>query len=161
MIINMTIKGFEKQKVEVNTGGVIFMPTLLIDGQQVMESFWGRKFTLAKDDGTQVTGKWKARLYGFDIPSLEIENQVYQVVPPNSWFECIWSAMPAICLAFFSKDPLWGVLFGLVASSINLHLFHYDWRPWIKYLTAGAISLAAIGLFLLLEPIILAPISFK
>jgi hypothetical protein len=151
MLKEIQLMGFEKQKVEVETGGVIMRTTLLIDGKLVQEGFWG-KFTLMRDDGTRVNGKWKSRVYGLDIPDLVVEDTTYKVVDPNPFYAIVWSALPVF---LYARDFFWGTIFSLVAVYVNLHIFHFEWKTWIKFLVTGAISLGWVGLFFLLEPIIL------
>jgi hypothetical protein len=150
MIKQIQLKGFERQKIEINTGGLIFRPALSQNGKVLTEGFWGNNFTLEKDDGVKVIGKWKSQLFGLDIPQLEVENVRYSIVDPLPMYVILWSGLPVL---LGTRDLLWGTIFGLLGFSINLHAFHSEWKPWVKYLLTGAISVAWVAVFILFEPI--------
>jgi hypothetical protein len=158
MIKKIDIKGFEAHRIEVNTGGLIFRPTLLVDGIPVVEGLWGNKFNLVKKDGTKVPGRWITQLIGLETPQLEVDNKIYSIVDPNPWYVVLWCALPVLLIF---HDLLWGALFGVVGFSINMRLFHSDWPIWKKFLLSSILTIGWISFFVLMEPIILAPLVSK
>jgi hypothetical protein len=137
------IPGFEGRKIELRPAGAFTGVKLFVDGEQV-KGKWG-KFSLRRNDGTEAQAQLRSNIVD-PIPQLVVDGKVYASVKPLAWYEMVWSGLPILLL--FVGGAL-GAFCGLVAAYSNSRIFRTGMHPALKYLVTGAISVAALVIWLI------------
>lgn len=135
------LEGFEGQTVELESAGLISGAKLLVNGQPAPRK--GNLMTLTARDGHPVNVTFKNNL--FDVPGLVVDGKTVLVVQPLRWYEWLWNGLPALMVF---GGGLIGAMIGVIALSINIGLFRSQTNPFIKYIVTGAVSFAAVVLYL-------------
>ena len=65
------------------------------------------------------------------------------VAPPH-FLLYVWATIPLLFIATFEKSA---IIAGIVASTINLFIIHFDTFPFIRFLLTGLVLLLVIVLF--------------
>jgi hypothetical protein len=141
----VNIKGFEGQKIEVDVS-YLAGARLMVNGKQAPKGSNRGDMLLKRNDGRQVTAVWKPQALGFDVPKLVVDGQTIQLVEPLKWYQWLWSGL---AVALVAIGGMLGAVIGLIALSFNAGLFRSDRSPVMKYVITGAVSAAAVILYLI------------
>jgi YD repeat-containing protein len=83
------------------------------------------------------------------IPKIEIAGSLIKLARPLRWYEYLWMGLPVL-LVF---EGGWvGALVGLAAVYSSTQIFRGDRTTTAKYALTGAISIAAVSVFVLVAP---------
>ncbi len=145
MAYPVSIEGFEGRKVEVE---VSFWSgaKLMVDGVRAPKGSRRGEMLLTRGDGRHSVAVWKPVALGFDVPQLVVDGQTVRLVEPLRWHQWVWSALPIVLI--FVGGAM-GAVFGLIALSFNAGLFRSNLNPAMKYVATGAVSAAAVALYLI------------
>ena len=142
----VAINGFENQKIEVQAAGIFSGVKLLVNGQEAPKGAKRGQFALVRDDGREVTASWKAGLGSFGgVPQLVVDGDVIDVVPSQSWYVLVWSALP---MALIFLGGVIGAIVGVIAYSINRKVFESEQNTATKFILTGVVTVAALGIYL-------------
>lgn len=141
----INLSGFEGQKLEVQSPGIFAGAKLLVDGEPAPKGKkWG-EMTLHRNDGKEVVARFQG---GFmDVPRLNVDGNVIQIVEPLKWYQWIWNALPLVIVVGGGAIPF---LIAFLAFTLNLSQFRNRQSSLAKYSITGAITLGAIVLYLVL-----------
>jgi hypothetical protein len=147
MKFKVDVEGFEGQDLEVDysfwTGTKLF-----VNGQQAPKGEKRGEFTLSKNDGSMVVGKWKAVfLFGFDVPQLVVGDRVIDVVEPLKWYQWLWSGWMVI---FIFIGGALGAVSAVLAFGVNTRIFRSTMNEALKYVLTAGVSLFAVGFYFVL-----------
>jgi hypothetical protein len=139
------IAGFEGQKIDAQ---VSFWsgPKLLINGAPAAKGAKRGEMLLQRNDGGQVTAKWKLQLLGLDTPQLVVGEQTINLVEPLKWYQWAWGGLPALLL--FAGGGL-GAIAGLIGFSLSLKVFRSQLSAPVKYLLSAVVSILAIVIYII------------
>ena len=141
----VNLDGFWGQNIEVQGPGLFSGAKLLVNGESAPKGTKRGEMLLQRNDGKQVVAKFKNSF--LDVPKLEVDGQVIQVVEPLKWYEWAWNAIPLLII--FSGGAL-PVLIGFIAFSVNASLFRSQTNTIAKYGLTGLVSFVALLVFLAL-----------
>ena len=134
------IEGFEYQNIEAK---VSFWsgPKLLVNGEPAPKGSKRGEMVLQRNDGKQVTARWKPQFLGLDVPQLVVGEKAIRLVEPLKWYQWIWGGWPVLLL--FAGGAL-GAMAGMIAVAINARVFRAEMNDVLKYLVSGAVSILAV-----------------
>ena len=134
------IEGFENQNIEAK---VSFWsgPKLLVNGEPASKGSKRGEMVLQRNDGKQVTARWKPQFLGLDVPQLLIEGKAINLVEPLKWYQWVWGGWPVLLL--FAGGAL-GAMAGMIAVAINAKVFRAEMSEVLKYLVSGVVSVLAV-----------------
>lgn len=94
MRVPVKAEGFEKDTIEIEIGQIGVEPTLIVNGTPAIKDRSGN-FVLFRDDGKEVTARF--RIYGqsASVPNLEIDGKIYFTETPIKWYEFLLSILAA------------------------------------------------------------------
>jgi hypothetical protein len=141
----VNIEGFEGQKIEVEVS-YLTGAQLLVKGEKTPRGKNRGEMLLKRNDGRQVVAVWKPQALGFDVPLLVVEGREIRLVEPLKWYQWVWSGLAVVLVSF---GGMLGAIIGLIALSFNAGLFRSNRSPAMKYVITGAVSAAAIILYLI------------
>jgi hypothetical protein len=136
----VNMEGFEGQKLEV-TAGFWTAPRLLINGQPAVRGKKRGEMLLQRNDGTQITARWKPQILGLDVPQLVAEGKTVRLVEPLKWYQLAWGGWPILLL--FIGGAL-GAIAGFVGFVINTRIFRAGMNEGLKYVVTGLVSILAV-----------------
>src|SRR5258708_1901146 len=116
----LQLDGFEGQTVEVQPSGLLTGPKLLVNGQLAGPGLRRGHLVLRRNDGREVIAIWKPQLLGLDVPRLQVDGKLVNVVQPLKWYVWIWCGLPILLLLI---GGALGALAGFVAFAINTKIF--------------------------------------
>ncbi len=136
----VNLEGFEGQHIGVN---VSFWsgPKLLVNGAPATKGKKRGEMILQRNDGTQITAKWKPQVLGLDVPQLEAGGRTIKLVEPLKWYQLAWGGWPILLL--FIGGAL-GAIAGFVGFLINTKVFRVPMSGLLKYVVTGLVSLLSI-----------------
>ncbi len=136
----VNMEGFEGQKLEVSTS-FWKAPKLLVDGQPVAKGKKRGEMVLLRNDGTQITAKWKPQVMGLDVPQLEADGKTIKLVEPLTWYQLLWGGWTVLLL--FLGGAL-GAIAGIIGFLINTKIFRAEMNGILKYIVTGLVSVLAV-----------------
>jgi hypothetical protein len=140
----MTIPGMEGQNVELAynfwTGNRV-----LVNGEKAPRGKKPNQFLLKKNDGTEAIASLKMQVLGFDVPQLQVDEQVYAAVEPLKWYQIVWSILP---VGLLFVGGFIGAMCGLFAFYANGRIFRSNMNEILKYIVTALISGAAVIVWL-------------
>lgn len=139
----VNLEGFEGQNIEARNS-FWSGAKLIINGNPAPKGAKRGEMLLQRNDGRQVTAKWRPQGLGLDVPQLEVDGKVINLVAPLKWYQWLWSALP-IVLVFVGA--LLGAVTGLVAFYLNGKIFRSQMNGALKYVLTGAVSLLAVAVY--------------
>lgn len=137
----LTIPGFETQRISVQIGNGFGASKLFVEGRPAPPAKKRGKFALRKDDGTEATAYFK-RSFPDPVPRLVVGDQTIHLAEPLTWYQWIWVAFPLVML--FLGGALGGFL-GAMATMVNAKILRSEHHTGMKYLLSGIVSVAFIG----------------
>lgn len=153
MNYKVSIKGFEKQNIEVQSGGLLAGPKLLVAGQPAPAGTKRGEFRLRTDAGKEVVATWKPQGMGLDVPQLMVDGTLVKVVEPLPWYAWAWSVLPLFML--FVGGAIGGVL-GAIAAVFNVRVFRSSMPTVARFLITAVISGVAVILYVILASLLLS-----
>ena len=83
------IEGLENQNIEAK---VSFWsgPKLLVNGEPAPKGTRRGEMVLQRNDGKQVTARWKTQFLGLDVPQLTVDGKTVYLVEPLKWYQWAW-----------------------------------------------------------------------
>jgi hypothetical protein len=102
---------------------------------------------LKKNDGTTAIASLNMQVLGFDVPQLQVDDQIYKAVEPLKWYQIIWSMLP-VSLLFVGG--FLGAMCGLFAFYANGRIFRSSMNDVLKYVVTALISIAAVVVWLVI-----------
>lgn len=151
MKYSVPVEGFAENQVVIETPGVFSGAKLLLNGQPAPKGEKRGQFVLRRDDGTEVTAKFKG-MFLDSIPQVVIDdNEVIKVVEPLKWYQWLWAGLP-ILLIFMGGFI--GAIFGVIATSFSARVYRSDMVPAAQYLVVGFITVVAVVLYFIIALII-------
>ena len=141
------IPGFEGQDIKVDRVGFFKAAKIYVDGQEAPKgSRWLTK-GLTNNSGETVDVRMVNNFVD-PIPTVMVGNDKYHPTTPLSWGQYIWAGWP-IFLIF--AGGLIGAVFGVIAGMVNGRILRNDdMTDMVKYGVTGAISVAAVVLYLII-----------
>ena len=152
MTYPIDIEGFEGQNLEVTEPGVFSSAKLLIDGEPAPKGEKRGEMLLTRDDGSQVTAKWKPKLMGIDVPELIVGDETVEVAEPLPWYQ--WSVAVLPLFFFFYFGGFIGALFGILAAVSVLKVFRTSLSVPIQYVVSLATIVACAVGFIIIAAVI-------
>lgn len=156
MRYEVRLEGFEGQLVEVEPrlGGLWGGPRLFVNDQQVPGN---KKMQLRRNDGREVTVRWKNDLWGVDVPNLDVDGTIIQVAKPMPIGYKIWCLLPILLV--FIGGALGGII-GAVGVLANGAIFRKrSIQPAVKVMIAIAVAIAAFVVYFLIASSIYSLLS--
>lgn len=143
MKYTVNLEGFEGQRIEFQPAGLVTPAKLFVNDVEPRRGAKRGEMILTRNDGREVVATWRGSF--LDVPKLVVENKVINLAEPLTWYEWVWNAWPIVLLFI---GGLLGGLFGGLALGLNLSIFRSQQNPLLKYVITGAISVAAVILYL-------------
>jgi hypothetical protein len=141
----LQLEGFEGQTIEVQPAGIVSAAKLLLNGQPAARGPKRGQMTLRRNDGRQVIAVWKPQIMGLDVPRLQVEGKLVNVVEPLKWYVWVWSALP-ILLVFIGGAL--GALAGFIGFAINTQIFRSSLPGVAKFALTAVVSVLAVVAYL-------------
>ena len=145
------IDGFDGRDIFVETQGLFSGPRLFIDGHQATKGPKPKEFVLVRNDGAEVTGKFRF-MFLDPLPPLTIAGQRVKVTEPLKWHEWAWIGWPIILV--FAGGAVGGGL-GASAAYVNARVFRSGAGFLTRYAATGMISLTAFVICVIISTIVL------
>lgn len=143
------LPGFEGHTIELQAQGILSGAKLLINGKQAPKGAKRGEMLLRRNDGKDAIVKFQPAF--LDVPKLQVDGQVIQVVEPLKWYEWVWNALPMLIVFLGGMIPF---LIGFAAFSINTNLFRSQKNTLAKYGLTALVSFAALAVLLMLALIL-------
>jgi hypothetical protein len=134
------MEGFEGQNIEVKSG-FWAGPKLLVNGQPAPKGSKRGEMLLQRNDGAQITAKWKPQVLGLDVPQLVADGKTIRLVEPLKWYQLLWGGWPILLI--FIGGAL-GAIAGFIGFLINTRIFRAQMSGILKYVVTGLVSLLAV-----------------
>ena len=140
-------EGFQAQQLTLETAGLFSGAKLLLNGQPVPKGAKRGEFIVKRDDGTEVTAKFKP-IFLDPVPQIIInDSQTVKVVEPLQWYQWSWAGLP---LALIFVGGLLGGLIGLISTTLSIRIFRSEMSSVLQYLAVGGISVLAVAVYLVI-----------
>lgn len=152
----INLHGFEGQRIEVQSAGLLAGPKLLVNGQPAAKGPKRGQMSLRRDDGREVVAAWKLQFMGLDVPQLTVDGQTITVAEPLPWYVWAWSALPILLL--FIGGALGGIA-GAVGFSINTSIFRSSWPAVVKFGLSAVVSIGAVITYVVLAALFLTALG--
>ena len=138
-------EGFQAQQLTLETAGLFSGAKLLLNGQPVPKGAKRGEFMVKRDDGTEVTAKFKP-IFLDPVPQIIInDSQTVKVVEPLQWYQWLWAGLP---IALIFVGGVLGGLFGFIATTLSIRIFRSEMSSGLQYLAVGGISVLAVVSYL-------------
>ena len=137
------LKGFETQRIVVDTGGFFTPARLLVNGKLAQAGKKRGWFILKADHGARVDAQLRSMNPLDPVPQLYIEGDQVTFAPPLPWYGWLWAAIP---LGLVVMGGLIGGVVGAVATYINARLLRSRMSPVKKALATAGVTLAAYAM---------------
>lgn len=137
------IEGLENQNIEAKVG-FWSGPKLLVNGEPAPKGTKRGEMVLQRNDGKQVTARWKPQFLGLDVPQLTVDGKTVNLVEPLKWYQWAWGGWPV--LLFFAGGFL-GAMAGMIAVVINARVFRAEMSEVLKYIISGVVSILAVVVY--------------
>ena len=138
-------EGFQAQQLTLETAGLFSGAKLLLNGQPVPKGAKRGEFIVKRDDGTEVTAKFKP-IFLDPVPQIIInDSQTVKVVEPLQWYQWLWAGLP---IALIFVGGVLGGLFGFIATTLSIRIFRSEMSSVPQYLAVGGISVLAVVSYL-------------
>jgi len=138
-------EGFQAQQLTLETAGLLSGAKLLLNGQPAPQGAKRGEFIVKRDDGTEVTAKFKP-IFLDPVPQIIInDSQTITVVESLNWYQWLWAGLP---IALIFVGGIMGGLFGFIATTLSIRIFRSDISPVLQYLAIGGISVLAVVSYL-------------
>jgi hypothetical protein len=147
--------GFEGQDIEVVMSfwsGI----KLMVNGEKAQKGPKRNQMLLKRNDGKEVIATWKPKILGLDVPQIEIDGEVIEVVRPLTWQELIFVGSP-IAILFLGGAVGAGI--AIVGFFINAKLFRSELSNAMKYISSIAVTVGLIIGYLIFSVILLFVIN--
>ncbi len=138
------VTGFEGQQIAVRTPSFFADAELLLDGDPAPRGTKRRSYVLRNDAGDTVPARLHV-VFLDPVPQVEIDNRLYQAVPPFRWYEWFWSALPMVLML---SGDLIGAAFGLFGFYVNTRIFRSERSFAARILTVMLITALATSLYI-------------
>lgn len=145
----VNMEGFEGQNIGVNVG-FWSGPKLLVNGQPAPKGNKRGEMVLKRNDGTQITAKWKPQVLGLDVPQLVADGKTIKLVEPLKWYQLIWGGWP-ILMIFFGGAL--GAIAGFIGFLINTKIFRAQMSGILKYIVTGLVCLLSVAAYFIMAVI--------
>ena len=142
MEIPISHEKLQGQRISLRTAGLFSGAKILSNGNPIKGK--GNKYILRDSQGAEVIVIIKNSLLD-PIPKIEIDKDEIQLARPLTWYEYTWMGLPIILV--FAGGAL-GAIIGFTAAYSSSRIFRSERSTAKKYLVTGAISFAAVILFL-------------
>ena len=142
---------FTNQPVNLEASGLFSGPKLMQNHQPAPKGEKRGTFLLTKDDGTQVAASFKQSNFLDPLPNVVIDEEVYAVAEPVSWYWWAWAALP---FGLVAVGGLLGGLTGATAAVINSRFVRQEMNDVLKFLLIGGISALAVVAYILLAVLV-------
>ena len=147
MKYSVPVEGFSENQVVIETPGMFSGAKLLLNGQPAPKGEKRGQFVLRRDDGTEVTAKFKG-MFLDSIPQVVIDDkEVIKVVEPLKWYQWVWAGLPILLI--FTGGAI-GAIFGVIATSISARVYRSEMATAVQYLLVGVITFVAVMLYLVI-----------
>jgi hypothetical protein len=150
------VEGFEGQTIEVQPHKMFTGPKLLVNGQPASSGLKRNQMVLHRNDGKEIIASWKPRLLGLDVPKLDVDGKIINVVDPLKGYEWVWSGLPVLLI--FSWGLIGGVV-GFISFSINTKIFLSSLNNISKYFATAAVSVTAVIIYSVIVTLFLEAIG--
>jgi hypothetical protein len=119
-------------------------PKLLVNGQLAAKGPKRGALMVRRNDGREVIAVWRPQVLGLDVPRLQVDGKLVNVVEPLKWYVWVWSALP-ILLVFIGGAV--GALAGFIGFAINTQVFRSS-RPGVaKFALTAVVSVLAVVVY--------------
>jgi hypothetical protein len=143
--------GFDGQDMEVVisfwTG-----PKLLINGKKAETGPKRGQMMLKRNDGKEVVAMFKQKMFGSDVPMLEVDGKSIELAKPLTWQQWIFVGSPAVILFF---GGALGAVLAMLGLYLNLKLFRSELNNVLKYILCIVVTLSFMIGYLFLSAIII------
>ena len=147
----LPLEGFEGQTIEVQPSGLLSGPRLLVNGQPAGAGPRRGQLALRRNDGREVIAIWKPQLLGLDVPRLQVDGKLVDVVKPLAWYVWLWCGLPILLL--FIGGAL-GALAGFAAFAVNTKIFRASLPGLAKFGLSALVSLLGAAAYLVAATLI-------
>jgi hypothetical protein len=146
--------GFSRQPVMLETAGITGSPRLLQNGEPAPKGSRRGTFVLRRDDGREAVARLQPSAFLFldPVPTVEIDGERIQVVPPFRWYELVWLGLPILLI--FGGGAIGGGV-GVAAAAVNASVFRSQGSGLNRYLLTAGISLLAVVAYVVLASLVL------
>ena len=101
---------------------------------------------LRRNDGKDVTVKFKG--FFLDVPDLEVDGDLIQVVEPLRWYQWAWNCLPLLSMI---HGGIVSPIIAFFAIGLNLIMFRKGSSRLEKFGLTGLVSVSALVLSLALS----------
>jgi hypothetical protein len=144
-------EGFEGQDIEI----IVSFWTgtkLLVNGEKAEKGPKRGQMLLKRNDGKEVIAILKQQLLGVDVPQIEIDGKLIELVKPLTWQQWLFAGSPVVVLL------LGGTLGGAIAMIgvfLNVKLFRSEISDVLKYVLSIVVTALLIIGYLIFSVILL------
>jgi hypothetical protein len=134
------IEGFEGQDIEILvsfwTGA-----KLLVNGEKAEKGPKRGQMLLKRNDGKEVIAIWKPKMFGFDVPQLEVDGKTVELAKPLTWQQWLFAGSPVVILLL---GGALGAAIAMVGVYLNVKIFRSELSDVLKYVLALVVTAALI-----------------
>ncbi|MBI9050464.1 MAG: hypothetical protein JEZ00_13670 [Anaerolineaceae bacterium] len=149
MKYEFTLPGFEEQSLALEVRFPL-RPRLWVNRRVIKSKGKWNEIALKRDDGLSSIIHINNQ-FPDPVPQLEMDEEVYHVVPPLNWGQRIWAMLPIALVAL----EIWGLLIGLLAAYLNIWVMRLQERKLERNLTIFTVSIAAAAAFFIIRFLII------
>lgn len=131
-------EGFEGQDIEV----VVSFWTgtkLLVNGEKAGKGPKRGQLLLKRNDGKEAIATLKQKMLGMDVPQVEIEGKIIELVKPLTWQQWLFAGSPIVIL--FLGGAI-GVGIAMVGTYLNVRIFRSELSDVLKYVLSIVVTLS-------------------
>ncbi len=144
------IRGFENQKIELESAGLFSPSKLLINGIRAETGQKNNEAIIRKSDGSKTSVFFQNAFFD-TIPRLVVNGEIIRIVPPLQWYQYVYCGL-TLFLIFFGGAI--GAVISMIGFLMNIRTMRSQNKVWLKYLiilgthVAVMILYVAISLFI-------------
>lgn len=143
-------EGFEGQDIEI----VVSFWTgtkLLVNGEKAEKGPKRGQLLLKRNDGKEVIATLKQKMLGLDVPQIEIDGKLIELVKPLSWQQWLFAGSPVVVL--FLGGAL-GAAIAMAGIYLNIKIFRSELSDVLKYVLSIVVTALLIVGYLIFSVIL-------
>jgi hypothetical protein len=150
----VNLEGLSGHKVEVELQGAFHAPRILVDGQPAAKGSKRGQYMLPGTDGHESAVELKTSFLD-PVPHVLWAGKKITLADALKWYQWIWCAFPVLLL--FVGGAIGGALGGL-GVTLNVRIMRSDMSGVLRYAITALISVAALGIYLVVAVLFLSAI---
>lgn len=144
------IKGFENQKIELESSGFFSPARLLVNGVRAESGQKNNEVIIRKSNGSKTSVFFQNAFFD-TIPRLIVNGEIIRIVPPVRWYQYVYCGL-TLFLIFYGGAI--GAIISMIGFLMNIRTLRSQKKVWLKYLLILGVHLAVLILYIALSLLI-------